>query len=270
MSRSSGPTPSCVLRLLLTPRPRSGISQSLQSHRDTDEVSRGKFDRLPRTAAGYTPNALDGYGLCGNPHARPAFRASYPVFVHRLARLLHASFRPHLAVTPLRFATLHLHQVGGGLSPPAIEHARHTGFRSSLSLLPAIHATEPLAFALAGFLPAEHNCLIWTHNRTCGFIASGSRTRNHALQHVSPPVALEHLVGGYRLIATPQLFATSCDVPELWPLPSAGVTRFHRYYGPIRHPRKRPSLSLAGCRLTVTCRHRWGFPCYARFPLHAC
>src|SRR5215469_287616 len=25
---------------------------------------------------------------------------------------LHASFRPHLAVTPLRFATLHLHQVG--------------------------------------------------------------------------------------------------------------------------------------------------------------
>ena len=144
------------------------------------------------------------------------------------------------------------------------------GFKSSLSLLPAIHATEPLAFALAGFLPAEHNCLIWTHNRTCGFIASGSRTRNHALQHVTPPVALEHLVGGYRLSATPQLFATSCVVLELWPLPSAGVTRLHRYYGPIRHPRKRPSLSLAGCQLTVTCRHRWGFPCYARFPLHAC
>jgi len=31
--------------------------------------------------------------------------------------LFHASFRPHLAVTPLRFATLHLHQVGTGLSP---------------------------------------------------------------------------------------------------------------------------------------------------------
>jgi hypothetical protein len=31
--------------------------------------------------------------------------------------LLHASFRPHLAVTPLRFATLHLHQVGTGLAP---------------------------------------------------------------------------------------------------------------------------------------------------------
>src|SRR5258708_29152854 len=32
-------------------------------------------------------------------------------------RFLHASFRPHLTVTPLRFATLHLHQVGTGLAP---------------------------------------------------------------------------------------------------------------------------------------------------------
>ena len=30
--------------------------------------------------------------------------ASYPVLVHQLACLLHASFRPHLAVRPLRFA----------------------------------------------------------------------------------------------------------------------------------------------------------------------
>src|SRR6266487_3583229 len=46
-------------------------------------------------------------------HRRP----HHPVLVHRLACLLHASFRPHLTVTPLRFATLHLHQVGRGLSP---------------------------------------------------------------------------------------------------------------------------------------------------------
>lgn len=48
-------------------------------------------------------------------HRRPL----YPVFVHRPACLLYASFRPHLAITPLRFATLHLHQVGRGLSPPS-------------------------------------------------------------------------------------------------------------------------------------------------------
>src|SRR5207248_8018404 len=33
-------------------------------------------------------------------HRRP----HHPVLVHRPACLLHASFRPHLAVTPLRFA----------------------------------------------------------------------------------------------------------------------------------------------------------------------
>src|ERR1039457_3298673 len=53
--------------------------------------------------------------------------ASYPVFVHRLALLLHASFRPRLATTPLRFANP---------SPPsgwvedfhfqAAGHAQHT------------------------------------------------------------------------------------------------------------------------------------------------
>jgi hypothetical protein len=53
--------------------------------------------------------------------------ASHPVLVHRLASLLHASFRPHLAARPLRFAIT---------SPPsgceedlhlqAVDHARHT------------------------------------------------------------------------------------------------------------------------------------------------
>ncbi len=54
-------------------------------------------------------------------------RPRYPVLVHRAAALLHASFRPRLAATPLRFANP---------SPPsgwvkdlhlqALEHARHT------------------------------------------------------------------------------------------------------------------------------------------------
>ncbi len=48
-------------------------------------------------------------------HRRPL----HPVLVHRPACLLYASSRPHLAMTPLRFATLHLHQVGRGLSPPS-------------------------------------------------------------------------------------------------------------------------------------------------------
>src|ERR1700722_4958673 len=54
-------------------------------------------------------------------------RPRYPIFVHRAAALLRASFRPRLATTPLRFANP---------SPPsgwmedfhlqAVDHARHT------------------------------------------------------------------------------------------------------------------------------------------------
>ena len=54
-------------------------------------------------------------------------RPRYPVLVHRAAALLHAFFRPHLAMTPLRFANP---------SPPsgwiedfhlqAVVHTRHT------------------------------------------------------------------------------------------------------------------------------------------------
>jgi hypothetical protein len=62
-------------------------------------------------------------------------RPRYPVLVHRAASLLYASFRPHLAATPLRFANP---------SPPsgwvkdlhlqAVDHARHT---TKTALLPA-------------------------------------------------------------------------------------------------------------------------------------
>src|SRR5215472_17188365 len=57
----------------------------------------------------------------------PPRRPLYPVLVHRLAPLIHASFRPRLATKPLRFSSS---------SPPpgwtedfhpqAVEHVRHT------------------------------------------------------------------------------------------------------------------------------------------------
>ena len=56
-----------------------------------------------------------------------------------------------------------------------------------------------------------------------------------------------------------RLSVTSCVDLELRPLPSTGVTRCQRYYGPLRHPRQ-PGLSLAGIRLRVTRPHRLGFP----------
>ena len=98
-----------------------------QSLRDTAQTSPGKLDRLPRTPAGYTGLALDGYGLRDQPPARPTKPASYPVPVRQVAVLIHASFRHPLARVSLRFTNP---------SPPsgwiedfhsqAIEHAGHT------------------------------------------------------------------------------------------------------------------------------------------------
>src|SRR5579862_5806963 len=91
------------------------------------QISRGKFDRLQRTTAGFTCLCLDGYGLRCSLPARPRRQASYPVLVHRRTPLLHASFRPRLATTPLRFANP---SPPPGwirdLHPQTVEHARHT------------------------------------------------------------------------------------------------------------------------------------------------
>jgi hypothetical protein len=44
---------------------------SLSRRNDTEQISRGKFNRLLRTAAGSTPRIFDGYGLRGKLPARP-------------------------------------------------------------------------------------------------------------------------------------------------------------------------------------------------------
>jgi hypothetical protein len=53
------------------------------------------------------------------------------------------------------------------------------------------------------------------------------------------------------------------DALEVRPLPSAGVTRFQRYYEPVRLP-KRPGLSLTGVRLAHAAA--WGLPRCERSP----
>jgi hypothetical protein len=63
-------------------------------------------------------------------------------------------------------------------------------------------------------------------------------------------------------------FATFCVCLELRSLPSAGVTRFPRYYEPLRHPRA-PGLSPHGRPVGPVIPDLttlWGFPCCARFP----
>jgi hypothetical protein len=76
------------------------------------------------------------------------------------------------------------------------------------------------------------------------------------------------VVGGTRLIATLPAVATSAVDLELRSLPSPGVTRLRRYYGPLRLPR-RPGLSLAGVRLGHA-PTTGGLPCCVRSPAQTC
>jgi hypothetical protein len=122
------------------------------------QTSRGKFDRLQRTTAGFTDTRLEGYGLCCSLPTRPRVQASYPILVHRHTPLLHASFRPRLATTPLRFANP---SPPSGwirdLHPQTVEHARHTtpGRTPGLEIAAAIptSAVQRRRFQVFRFLP---------------------------------------------------------------------------------------------------------------------
>jgi len=77
------------------------------NHETTIQASRGKpypLADFQYTTAGFTLPALGEYGLRCLTQTRPALAPIYPVSVRRLIPLLHASFRPCLTTTPLRFA----------------------------------------------------------------------------------------------------------------------------------------------------------------------
>src|SRR3954465_2371907 len=104
--------------------PHGPLSPATETRRRPPEVSSTAFTAHPPDLQ---PQALDGYGLRDQLSARPTWAASYPVPVRQVAALLHASFRPRLAATPLRFAnTSPPSGCVGDLLPLAIEHARHT------------------------------------------------------------------------------------------------------------------------------------------------
>jgi len=92
------------------------------------QLSRGKSQPLLRINAGFTKQPLSGWRTWWlRAHSSQDCHASYPVRVPRPAHSFHASFRPRLTATPLRFPCP---------SPPpswtedfhlrALRHARHT------------------------------------------------------------------------------------------------------------------------------------------------
>src|SRR5262249_52557163 len=72
----------------------------------------------------------------------------------------------------------------------------------------------------------------------------------------------------FMVAQSPRSFTTYCVCLELRPLPSTGITRFQRYYEPLRHP-KAPGLSLAGFQLVIA-DHAMGLPVLRTLSLCTC
>ena len=140
-------------------KPCGSLSPVTETRRRSPEVSSTAFTAHPPDLQ---PQALDGYGLRDQLSARPAPAASYPVSVRQVAALLHASFRPRLAATPLRFArTSPPSGCAGDLHPQAVEHARHTTNRFAEVPGATAHSEDPGDSLVDGlFRPAEGGRII--------------------------------------------------------------------------------------------------------------
>src|ERR1700675_1325491 len=111
--------------------PYDDLSLVAETQRRSPEVSPTAFTARPPNLPPRSLMTVDFAITCSL--VRPG-RPRYPVFVHRAAALLHASFRSHLAMTPLRFANpstssgwiedFHLQ---------AVVHTRHTTKRPAQS-----------------------------------------------------------------------------------------------------------------------------------------
>src|SRR6202051_117979 len=121
--------------------PHGDLSLVAETRRRPPEVRPTAFAARPPDLPPRPLMTLDFAIIC--PLVRPG-RPRYPVLVHRTAVLLHASFRPRLAATPLRFANP---------SPPsgwiedshlqAVDHARHTEERGGPRGPPLSRPTPP-------------------------------------------------------------------------------------------------------------------------------
>src|SRR2546426_7335365 len=115
-------------------RPTVRMDRSTPSHDSvtcggSPEVSSTAFDAQPPDLP---PVCLVDTGFAVLCQLAPHRRPHHPVLVHRLAPLIHPSFRPRLTTTPLRFSSPSPPPGrAGDFHPQAVEHVRHTNKRPS-------------------------------------------------------------------------------------------------------------------------------------------
>ena len=99
----------------------------------------------------------------------------------------------------------------------------------------------------------------------CRTVRRNEKRAISSLYRATPSVTSEHFPGLLGSQANPSVFVTSCVRFQLRPLPSTGVTRLLRYYGPPRHP-LRPGLALTSIRL-IQLRSPQGLPVLRLVPV---
>jgi hypothetical protein len=103
---------------------RSILSHDAVTCGGSPEVNSTAFDAQPPDLP---PVCLVDTGFAVLCQLAPHRRPHHPVLVHRLAPLIHASFRPRLTTTPLRFSSPSPPPGwAGDFHPLAVEHVRHT------------------------------------------------------------------------------------------------------------------------------------------------
>src|SRR6266496_1373487 len=112
----------------------------LSRRSDTEQISWGKLSHFPCTIAESTLRTLMDLWTSRYVALSSDAGALYSIFVHRLARLFNASFRPRLAAIALASSLgLDLHQVGQRtftsklLSMPSTQRSRWRGGRCRVS-----------------------------------------------------------------------------------------------------------------------------------------
>jgi hypothetical protein len=200
-------------------RPTVKMDRSILSH---DAVTCGGSPEVNSTAFDAQPPDLPpvclveaGFAvLCQlAPHRRPL----HPVLVHRLAPLIHASFRPRLATTPLRFSSPSPPPGWAGDSHPlAVEHVRHTKKKAAFARGLGTMLTRTVSLLLRrigrGGLGCRRHCRLGGRrgrglgSASCGL--SGRRwRRGHTRLHV---VGFDNWLGYIHSLAVP-------DHWSLWP-----------------------------------------------------
>ena len=90
------------------------------------EISLSKTDDLHRTTAGCTPRLFDRESFAVSCQLALISSASNPFSVRQLAVSVHASFRPLLAESPLRFPSVPTVRSRKDFHLQVISHVRHT------------------------------------------------------------------------------------------------------------------------------------------------